>query len=229
MAEFRDSHIICIYKCPLAETLYKIDLVDKKTCDVYDEQLNVIYPQKVTKKYYMSFSNGSAEQAYEWSKKYMSKFTYGKNNFYDIKNFKKHFYGFIQYIWKFGCEFVIVDHINDHRDTLCKKFIKRLRKAQIYCESDYMSMKHSFDFSIDTYIYLNFDWENVPKKVPGMYDVETAKIKITEIIKNKELSEKLKLMSDDKCLISIIQIDKKIPCLYDLIKFCQELLTDKQT
>jgi hypothetical protein len=227
MAEFRDSHIICVYKCPLAETLYKIDLVDKKTCDVYDGQLDTFYPRKVTVKYYISFSNGSAEFMYKQTQKYMSKFTYGKNGFYDIKNFKKHFYRYIHFVWRFGCDFVIVNNIDDRRDTVCKKFINRLRKANILCESDYMGIEYNLDFPISTYIYLNFSWENVPKKVPNVYDVETAKNKITEMIKDKELYEKLKLMEDDKCLITLMQIDKKIPCLDSLVIFCRELFANK--
>ena len=227
MAEFRDSHIICVYKCPLAETLYKIDLVDKKTCGVYDEQLDTFYPRKVTIKYYISFSNGSAEFMYKPTQKYMSKFIYGKNEFYDIKNFKKHFYRYIRFVWRFGCDFVIVNNIDDRRDTLCKKFIKRLRKANILCESDYKGIEYNLDFPISTCIYLNLNWENVPKKVPNAYDVEMAKNKITEMIKDKELYEKLKLMDDDKCLITLMQIDKKIPCLDSLVTFCQELFANK--
>jgi hypothetical protein len=49
------------------------------------------------------------------------------------------------------------------------------------------------------------------------------------MIKDKELYEKLKLMEDDKCLITLMQIDKKIPCLDNLVTFCKKLFANKLT
>ena len=220
----KNTHIICMYKYPMSDMLYKADLVARNTCDEYDEQINTQSPVAVREKYYLCFERGDAHDAYKILTDYLERFKYGKNGFYKLHDFKKHFYDIIEYL-DTQYQFVIINHINDRRDTLRLEFIKRLHSINIHDLPEYLEhvKDHSLDLPENPFIFFNFDWIRAYPKSENTYGLKRATQEIKKMAQDPQIFEKIKKIGSDYYqLKAICRMNRKIPFTPHLYDVCNE-------
>jgi hypothetical protein len=218
-----NTHVICVYKCPLSEHLYKIDLVERLTCGEYDERINTQYPKPIREKYYICFDRGNAIDAYKIMIEHIERFKYGRNRFYKLCNYKTQIYDAIAQLYS-NYHFVIINHINDRYDTLRSQFIKRVNQQNIHDLYEYNAdiKTYSLDWPEYPHIFYKFDWMQIVPDI-NTYGLKRAEQEIKKMAQDPQIFKKISIIGSGYWqLKEINRLNRKIPFSSYLFDICHE-------
>ena len=227
MSRYRRNHpaedekirqVIRIYRNAELFKTYCIELVN---CDEAlieaDYSLrteSAYFSRKVTEIYYLCPTIMDADKLYVNLSEALFDYRIRKHNHYEFKNFNRQFYEIIhnnQWIAMAECK--LLNHIFDEKDTLRKRFIRRMRRNNIYSDHDYKPAINTLKYPADPdSLFVNFEWEQLAVNAKDAYDLETAIVVAKQMLKNKKLFKTIsKIYSEYNRFIHLWKLDRKLP------------------